>query len=177
MKPGVPATTEPRPLIDPGWLFLTAGVGILGATVLIPAAEDLDRARWQRDRALAVESHRIERLTRYEEYLAAVETGEPSLILSLAEKQLHQIPADRAAIPGAAGRSNEGVSVFPSLEPPPLKLAEYRPANSLLARWTRGGQPRLWLLIGGAVCVLIGLLPASRGRIDVHRDSQPPPAP
>ncbi|CAG1007475.1 hypothetical protein PHYC_03437 [Phycisphaerales bacterium] len=167
---------QPRPLIDPGWLFLAAGIAILAATILIPASEDLARARWQRDRALAVEAHRIDRLTRYEEYLAAVESGEPSLVLSLAEKQLNQIPADRAAIPGGTNLLGKGVSVFPSLEPPPLKLAEFRPSNSILSRWTRGGQPRLWLLIGGAISVLIGLLPASRGRVDVHHEPPPTPA-
>ena len=43
-------------MIDPGWLFILAGMGVLAAVVLIPASENLQRARWQRDRALAVES-------------------------------------------------------------------------------------------------------------------------
>lgn len=169
MVMGVTESSMPKPVIDPGWLFLAAGVALLGATVLIPAAEDLSVARWQRDRALAVEAHRQMRLTRYAEYLAAVESGEPSLVLALAEKQLNQIPADRAAIPGGFGRDEDGLSVFPGLEPPPLKLPQYNARESVLSRWTGETRSRLLMMVGGAVCVLIGLMPASRGRVDVLR--------
>lgn len=157
-----PASKSPPVVIDPGWLFLLAGLGLLAATVLVPAAEDRARAAWHRDRALAVEAHRQARLDRYQEYLSALEAGEPSLVLALAEKQLNQIPADRALVPGERSTANDGASVFVSLEPPPLVLPEYTAGDSMLARWTRGGMSRVLLLAGGAICVLLGLLPASR---------------
>jgi hypothetical protein len=152
-------------LIDPGWLFLLAGMGILAATVLIPAAEDLSAARFQRDRALLIEAHRIERLGRYEEYLSAIDNKDPSLILSLAESQLNQIPEGRAPIAGARGAlgANSDVSVFPSLEPPPLALPTRRKTESTLERLTTNDHARLWLIAAGAACVLIGLFPASNG--------------
>lgn len=156
-----------RPLIDPGWLFIAAGMGILAAVVLIPAKESLDKARWQRDRALAVEKHRQERITRYEEYLAALDEQNPSLVLSLAESQLNQIPADRNVVPGAGGHllgsRSQDLSVFPSLEPPPLELPEYHPVDSTLSRLVTSPKTRGWMILGGAVSVLVGLLPASRG--------------
>ncbi|GJQ31141.1 MAG: hypothetical protein HBSAPP03_30250 [Phycisphaerae bacterium] len=145
---------------------MLAGLVILAATVLIPAAADVEQARWQRDRALAVEKHRQQRLDRYEEYLAALEAGEPALVLALAEKQLNQIPADRAVIPGSGALETEGVSVFQSLEPPPLVLPEMRLNESLLSRWARDGVTRMLLLAGGAICVMIGLMPPSRPVID-----------
>lgn len=156
-------TPPHRFLIDPGWLFLAAGVATLAATVLIPATEDLRRARWHRDRALLVEKHRDERLARYEEFLAAVQSQDPTLILSLAERQLNQIPADRGALVTSNARLTDDVSVFPSLEPPPLTLPEFTPTESLLAKWTTADSTRVWMLLGGAVCVLVGLFPASRG--------------
>jgi hypothetical protein len=152
-------------LVDPGWLFLLAGLGLLAATVLIPASDDLAAARWQRDRALAVEAHRIQRLERYEEYLSALDNREPSLVLSLAASQLNQIPQGRAPITGARGAlgATGDASVFPGLEPPPLTLPGRRKVDSTLQRLTTNDHWRLWLIAAGAACVLIGLLPASNG--------------
>ncbi|MDX2131371.1 MAG: hypothetical protein SFY69_04895 [Planctomycetota bacterium] len=154
--------------VDPGWLFLVAGLGLLGATVLIPAAEDLGRARVQRDRALAAEQHRLDRLARYEKFLAELENGEPSLVVALAERQLNQIPEGREPIPGMSGtRADQDLSMFRGLEPPPLQLPEYRPSESYLSRWTASPRGRMLLVLAGGVCVLVGLMPPSRGRVDV----------
>lgn len=152
-------------LIDPGWLFLLAGMGILAATVLIPAGEDLAAARFQRDRALVIEAHRMDRLARYEEYLAALDSHQPSLVLSLAASQLNQIPEGRAPIAGAKGAlgANSDVSVFPSLEPPPLTLPTRHKTESTLERLATNDHTRLWLIAAGAASVLIGLFPASNG--------------
>jgi hypothetical protein len=152
-------------LVDPGWLFLIAGVALLAATVLIPAADDLAATKFQRERALAIEAHRIQRLDRYEEYLAALDNKDPSLVLSLAASQLNEIPEDRAPIPGQRGAlgAMADASVFPSLEPPPLRLPELVKSESILDRWTNNDRTRLWLIVAGAACVLVGLLPSSGG--------------
>lgn len=153
------------PRVDPGWLFLVAGLALLGAVVLIPATEDLARARVQRDRALAVEQHRLDRLDRYERFLADLDAAEPSLVFALAERQLNQIPEGRETIPGTGGgRAAETLSIFPALEPPPVRLPEYTPPTSILARWTSNPRTRLLLLAGGGICVLVGLLPPARPR-------------
>jgi hypothetical protein len=154
----------PIALFDPGWLYLAAGIALIAATVLIPAMDDLAEVRLQRDRALALEEHRAERLKRYEDYLGALEREEPSLVMALAASQLNQIPSDRTLIL----ESPESVpppasaSVFTGLEPPPLALPERKPVDSLLQRWVTGERSRTWLLAAGAVCLLLGLLPKSR---------------
>jgi hypothetical protein len=149
-------------LFDPGWLFLIAGMALLGATVLIPAGEDLDEARWLRDRALRVESHRQQRLTRYEEYFAALLERDPALVQSLAASQLNQIPVGQAAMPGFSPM-RASASVFPALEPPVLKLPEREVERSALAKLATGERSRLWLIAAGSLCVLVGLLPTSKG--------------
>jgi len=154
--------TNAAAFLDAGWLFLLAGIAIIGATVLIPAADDLSYAQWLRDRALAVEQHRLDRLARYEEYLAAIEQRQPALIQSLAASQLNQIPANQAIIPGARVDADADASVFPALEPPALRLPERQIVDSTLQRWTTDDRYRTWLIIGGAGCILIGLLPPSR---------------
>lgn len=146
-------------LLDPGWLFLLAGLAILAATVLIPAQDDLDEARWLRDRALAVEAHRQQRLDRYGEYLSSLDNADQSLIQSLAASQLNQIPDDRVPLPGATDTARSSASVFPALEPDPLRLSDRAKVGSMLERWTTDDRTRIWLIGAGALCVLIGLLP------------------
>jgi len=150
-------------LFDPGWLFLIAGMALLGSTVLIPAGEDLDEARWLRDRALCVEAHRQQRLARYEEYYAALLERDPALVQSLAASQLNQIPEGQASMPGFSPM-RASASVFPALEPPALKLPDRDVDRSALARLATGERSRLWLIAAGSLCVLVGLLPGSRGQ-------------
>jgi hypothetical protein len=159
-----PAQSVPhdRPILDPGWLFLVAGLGILGATLLVPAADDLDEARWKRDVALVYEQHRQERLDRYQGYLDALGRKEPQLITALAGSQLGQMPSDRGLISAINDSRVRDVSVFPALEPPAMALpAPRRPVDSLLTRLAMGPTSRLWLIAVGAMCVLLGMLPAT----------------
>ncbi|MBC7834753.1 MAG: hypothetical protein H7Y88_06590 [Phycisphaerales bacterium] len=161
---------------DPGWLFLFAGLAVLASVMLIPAGDDLESARWQRDRALAIERHRLERLERYATYLDAVERGDEAVIRSLAAMQLNKAPA--GWIPVAMDDSARGAvglggviatdparataSVFPALEPEPLKIEERVKVRTTLSDLVTGEESRWLMLIGGAVCVLVGVLPTAR---------------
>lgn len=162
-------TSRPRPLfrLDPGWLFLMAGCAIIGATVLIPAKLDLDQAVWQRDRAIAIEGHRLERLERYGAYLDALRREDESVVLSLAALKLNKSPEDRVPLGPFIDPASTSASVFPALEPPPLELppapsqAVRNPRASTLERWTTDETIRLWLIGAGVLCALVGLLPAA----------------
>lgn len=163
---GAPLDEPGQPWIDPGWLFLIAGVAVIMATVLIPAAEDLAAARWQRDRALAVEAHRAARVERYAQYLEELQRPGQALVLSLAATQLNQIPHDRALLVPASSTALTSASVFPALEPPPPRLPERRRVDSVLARITTHERSRVWVLAAGVLCLLVGLvLPLGRARV------------
>lgn len=154
-----------RPIdrFDPGWLFLIAGLVLLGFTVLIPAQDDLAEARWQRDRAVAIEAQRKERLFKHERYLAALESREPTVVKALAASQLNLVPAGTGAIVEVDDPATSNASVFPSLEPAPITLPELRRVDSRLGRWARDRDSRLWLIAAGSMMVLIGVLPWGRG--------------
>ena len=159
-----PKPVAPIALFDPGWLFLLAGIGIIAATVLIPAADELGQVRLQRDRALAVERHRADRIARYSDYLQALDREEPSLIMALAQSQLNQIPQGRSLIleqPQPMVGPVASASVFGDLEPTPPILPEAVKVNSTLERLTTSDSTRPLLLAGGALCLLIGLMPRS----------------
>lgn len=166
VNPAAARPPSPIALFDPGWLFLVAGIGILAATVLIPAGDELSAVRLQRDRALTVERHRADRIARYTEYLDALNREEPSLVMALAQSQLNQIPQGRSLIieqpqPLIGGSAPASASVFGDLEPPPPKLPEAIPVNSILERLAGSDAYRPLLIAGGALCLLLGLLPRS----------------
>lgn len=144
--------------LDPGWLFLAAGLALLGAVLIIPAQDDLREAEFLRDRALAIEAHRQARLDRYQEYIDALDRAEPSLVVALAASQLNEIPMDRVPLLNDEDLATSSASVFPALEPPPLVLAERTKVDSMLQKWSTDDRSRLWLIAGGAFCVLLGLI-------------------
>jgi hypothetical protein len=157
-------------VIDPGWLFIIAGMGLIGSSLLIPAVDSLAEARHLRDRALAIEQHRFDRIIRHEEFLEGLHVKDPTLALSLAASQLNQIPADRnpMAITASESKSTDeplglsDASVFPALEPPPIELPVRKRGDSLLEQLVLSPKTGLWVGLTGAVCVLIGLLPRAR---------------
>jgi hypothetical protein len=161
--------SNPAPLayLDPGWLYLLSGIALVAATILIPAVRDLDDVRHQRDRALVLEEHRLERLRRYQGYLDALDRREPALIIALAASQLNQIPRGRTLILEGP-ESTAAASVFAELEPPPPVLPERHYPRSILFRWTTSERGRPWLLAAGGVCLLMGLLPRARLRPGSH---------
>jgi hypothetical protein len=158
----------PIAMLDPGWLYLIAGIALLASTILLPALDDLEDVRIERDRLTAIERHRAARIGRYRDYLDALEREEPALVAALAASQLNLIPQGRTIALQTPDllSAPQRASVFPSLEPPSLVLPERRKAGSLLERLSDSDTTRPWLIAGGALCLLLGLLPRAdlRGR-------------
>lgn len=143
---------------------MLAGVLLIGATLLIPALDQVAEARWQRDAARAVEQRSLARLENHARYLEALNDRNPDLIRALVATQLRQAPSGVAltALPAVSGDAQ----VFTDLEPPPVNFPPRRRAGSTLERWTMSPGIRPWLLAGGTLCVLLGLLPGVAGRGD-----------
>lgn len=148
--------------LDAGWLFVIAGLAVIAAAVLIPAFDDLDEARWQRDRAVAIEKHRTQRLERYAEYIAAVDRRDENVVRALVAEQLNKVPQGWSTLEPVSDPAAKDASVFPALEPDPLEIDPRTPVDSALSRMARDDRTRLLMVIGGAVAVLIGVLPAAR---------------
>jgi hypothetical protein len=151
----------PIAYLDPGWCYLLAGMALVAATILIPAMDDLEDVRIERDRLMAVERNRGERIGRYRDYLDALEREEPSLVMALAASQLNLIPQGRTIALQTPDllSAPQRASIFPALEPSPLVLPRRRSTGSLLEQLTGSDMTRPWLIAGGALCLLLGLLP------------------
>lgn len=148
--------------LDPGWPLVIAAIGLLGATVLIPAFDRLDEAMWERDRASAYEQNRLDRIGLHVAYLDAIKRGEPGLIRSLAAEQLNRIPAGESTLVPTGNTLFLPASVFRNLEPNPISIGPRRVKNSLLERWTTNDDTRPWLILAGGMLLLFGLLPMQR---------------
>lgn len=159
-SPDVPARPLLAPL-DPGWLFLLAGLALLAAAVLIPAQQDLADARWRRDAALAHEHNRLERLHRYETYLEAVRHNDPELVRSLAASQLGLVRRGAEPVNSHRHPNLLSASVFRQLEPGAVTVASPPEPTSTLARLVTSRRTRLWVIAFAAVCVLVGTLPGA----------------
>lgn len=149
----------PGPLVEPAWLFLLAGLALVGATLLVSARSDRAEAAHQRDLAIAVERVHLDRLGRYDTMLAALERGDRSVFEAIALDQVGRVPRGRAEL-RPVDQPGE-VAIWQSLEPEPVARPAEPINDSALARLAGGDRSRLALLAVGAAAVLIGLLPSA----------------
>ncbi len=148
---------------DAGWLFLCAGVAILCASVLIPAQRDLRAAQTERDKARTIEGWQAERLEKYSAFRDAIQDPDDRMARWLVVTQLNRVPV--TSVPIATfddpARTEAGAVAIANLEPP--LTFDAPPAHRISAlEGLVTGRTRPWLVAGGAVCVLMGLLPPAR---------------
>jgi hypothetical protein len=139
-----------------------AGLALIAALVLIPAWDQLEQTRFERDKLLAMDSQGRERIRRQAPYLAALDRGDEALIRSLALDQMRLVPAGRTAVlePPPPGP----VDIYAPLEPAPVTIRAVRPTDSVLARTARNGRLRPWLIGLGALMVLVGIVSGVGGQ-------------
>lgn len=141
-------------------MFVIAGTALLLAAVLVPTADDLSNARWQLNKALAMEAHALERINRHEQYLASIERADPDVAVALAGAQLNLVPTGMNVL-AAPGRPAD-LDLFAAIEPAPPVFAPRNRVGSVLERMVMDPSLRLWVIAGSAILLLTGLLPASR---------------
>ena len=152
--------------IDPGWLFILAGVAICAAGVLIPAQTDLLELHRQRQELRKAERFAWARLQAYQEFRDELKREDPALIRRLAAAQLNVVPAGATAVlrsPSSASVTDWIDATVPVDRRPPQVMRE-----STLAGLANGPR-RLWFLAAGVLAVFIGLV------VDPSMSSRPRP--
>jgi hypothetical protein len=143
-----------------GWLYLAAGVGVLAAAALIPAQRQLERAGALRERAEAQVEARREMLAEAGERIAALTQPDEALLASLAQTHLNLAPE------GARPLALRIERAAPAARPVARLSSNHQNVQpletSLLERLLTDSPSRSIVIVAGAVCVLIGLLPASQ---------------
>jgi hypothetical protein len=155
--------TLPLFRVDPGWLFIAAGLALCAAVVIVPAQQDLFTLRRQLDELHAQERLGNERLRIHVDVLTELEQPNAGLTRRLAAAQLNLVPAtDRPVFL----TSQEGMGVTDwidagvQVDHPPARQWP----DTALSRLA-GGPHRLWLLGAGMVCAFIGLLLGPGARV------------
>ncbi len=150
--------------VDPGWLYLGAGAAIVVASAVIPARHDLDGARAHRDRAVLAADYAARRVASYSAFLESLDAGDETVMTNLVATQLNLVPADKTPLFMLRSSRPDDANVFHDIEPPPpIEFATpvSAPRQSILERLVTSDATRPWAIIGGMMCILIGLLPAA----------------
>lgn len=140
--------------------FFITGLVLIVAAALLPLKADLEWTTHQRNLALVQEQENAARNASYQQMIAAIDQKNPDTLRLLAQSNLGVIPADHNALvaPGA----KQDPMVFELLEPAPLIRPEFMPRYSRLERLVMIPKTRLWVIAGGMLLVLMGLLPAAK---------------
>ena len=152
-------------LIDPGWLFVIAGLAICAAVILIPAQTDLDSLRRQLDELQRKDSVISARLRAHSAFLDDLDRGDPQLVRRLAASQLNLVPeGHKPLLLSTSPRICVADWIDSTVEEIPASRT--RPRESTLSRLATG-RHSLWLLGGSVLCLFIGvILGPSRLRAD-----------
>jgi len=161
--------TRPLFRIDPGWLFVLAGLCVCAAGVLLPAQADLAALEEQLHHLQAEEARAYQRLAAHADFIDLIERGEPAIIKRLAATQLNVAPAgDKPLLLAAreAAPVTQWIDSTVHSDIRPMRLT----GPSTLSRWATGSS-RLWMFGGGIMAVFIGLLLSPEGSRRARRAS------
>lgn len=159
----------------PGWMFLAAGVFIVGATLLIPPYLRNHELLWQRDLLQAQAQQMTRQEGNYQQFLRAIDAGDPVLIERLAFHYLRLKPEGSrvvaaSALPGSNGRVYSNIDQWLRVPMPRVGVdfPAYSPIRSRLVRLTTS-PARLLVIAFGVVCVALGLMsPSRRNTLTTH---------
>ncbi|MDY7110226.1 MAG: hypothetical protein SYC29_16475 [Planctomycetota bacterium] len=148
---------DPTAWLDPGWLFVIAGLAMCAAAILVPAQSDLARLRRQLAELRDEETMLAERLRAHAAFLDDLHEADPALVKRLAAAQLNLVPhGERPVLMVRSTSASVGDWIESTVRAGRIERPE-RPA-SVLSRLT-DARRRLWVLGGSIFCVFVGLLP------------------
>ncbi len=147
---------HPERRLDPGWLFLLAGLALCGSLVIVPAQSELNGLRRQLHGLRQDETVARTRVEAYGQFLDDVNRQDPLLIRRLAAAQLNVIPEGETPVLRATPQS-AAVTDWIDATVPRARRPQPVGRTSVLERLANG-RPRLWLLGAGALAVFVGVI-------------------
>jgi len=162
--------------VDPGWLFVIAGLAFIVAGVLIPAQRELHDLEQKLAVHRAFEKRTAKQIEAYEKFLLQINdpTPDEALVRRLAASQLNRMPKDAVPLlesPTLNDTVPEWIEASVDVKiPTPVPNPD-----TILSRLATGPK-RIWVLAMGAFLVFVGLMlaPSSvTARPRVRRESTP----
>ena len=142
--------------LDPGWLFVAAGLTLCVAGVLIPAQRSLHDLGGQLARIEHLHAIGQDGIEAHQQFLDRLRHRDPSVIRRLAAAQLNLMPAGDTPLL-VANSSQATVTDWIDRSVTPGTVTAAAPAGTWLTRLTEGTR-RLWMLGFGVLVVFVGLL-------------------
>ncbi len=142
--------------LDPGWLFVVAGLALCASVMLIPAQLDVEALRAQRSELVRQHQAASAQVRAHESFLVELRRADPSVIRRLAAAQLNLLPAGATPVLVASSREAP-VGDWIAANVPVTPARRGLPPDTWLTRLT-GERFRLWVLAGGLLAVFMGLL-------------------
>ncbi len=147
--------------LDPGWLFVAAGLVLCAAGILVPARQSVEDLQAQLTRLEQQHALNRDRLQAHQTFLDRLRHRDPSLMRRLAAAQLNLVPAGTTPVLIASTRRATvtdwiGHSVRAAAAPASPKLPGHDQRSWLTSLTT--GSGRLWVIGAGILVVFVGLL-------------------
>ena len=142
--------------MDPGWLFVAAGLTLCVAGVLIPAQQSLADLTGQLTRIEHLQAVGRDGIEAHEKFLDRLRQRDPAVFRRLAAAHLNLMPAgDTLLLVANSSRATVTDWIGRSVASGTVTAAP--PARTWLTRLTAGTR-RLWVLGFGVLVVFVGLL-------------------
>ncbi|MBL4810428.1 MAG: hypothetical protein JKY43_10285 [Phycisphaerales bacterium] len=142
------------------WGFFLCGIVLIAAAAILPLNADLEWTRHQTNLALVAEQENIARNESYANMIEAIEKQNPDTLRLLAQSNMGLIPATHDALISPGQQADP--MMFELLEPAALDRPVFAPQYSRLEKMVMVPTSRLWVIAGGILLVLIGILPAAK---------------
>ena len=148
--------TRPLFRLDPGWLFIAAGLVVCAAGIILPAQNDLHALGRQLEQLEAEEARAYARLKAHSDFMDQVDRADPALIRRLAATQLNLVPEGDTPVLLAASATVPVTHWIDAAVQVDIRPPKTTP-NSTLSRLANGPY-RLWMFGAGIMCVFVGLM-------------------
>jgi len=150
--------------LDPGWLFVLAGLSICSASLIVPAHMELGEAKQQLSALQSQEQWAVDRLAAYDQFMGQLDSGDPGLIRRLASRRFNMLPEGDTPVLMDVGASEASIEEWiESTVSSPLDEGHAIPSSMLATIST--GPYRPWFLVCGVACIFIGLLTSIETRL------------
>jgi hypothetical protein len=162
--------TRPLFRLDPGWLFIAAGLSVCAAVMILPVQSDLHGLRMQLEQLRNEETRAYARLKAHSDFMDQVDRADPALIRRLAATQLNMVPEGDTPVLLAASASVPVTHWIESAVKVDMRPPKAAP-DTMLSKLVNGPY-RLWIFGAGIMSVFFGVL-LGTSTVNAPRASSP----
>ena len=156
--------------------LICLGIGVIAMCLLIPAADEIRRLAYERDRLKADLEQLQKQVATNDSFLKRVAT-DPVLAERLARRQMKMVPEgttvlDLKSLPQSTSAQDMSPFLLVTV-PPPAPMPEYHPIGGVLANACRHPKTQLYLIGGSLMAIASGLVlsRSSKDAADVESET------